>query len=124
MSFADSSPLKSYEWKNRIIVYRLPDKELPDLEKTIKADEEGIRDRDLIFLRLGTRPDIPSHHELSPEAIQELTERFHLDIDSPQPVFLLIGKDGGEKDRQTEDFDLREWFDRIDSMPMRQQEMR
>ena len=39
-------------------------------------------------------------------------------------TFLLIGKDGGEKYRRESGIDLQDVFRLIDSMPMRQQEMK
>ena len=36
---------------------------------------------------------------------------------------VLIGKDGGVKARETEDFDLNAFFGKIDQMPMRRNEM-
>ena len=44
-------------------------------------------------------------------------------MDTSDFSVLLIGKDGGVKRRSTEVLDAWEFFDQIDTMPMRQREM-
>jgi len=53
-----------------------------------------------------------------------IEERFDIVPDKSTALFVLIGKDGGEKSRQSGKLDIEQWFDQIDSMPMRQREMR
>ena len=65
--------------------------------------------------RVGERP-------LSTHAAAALREQLRLV--SGQLTTVLIGKDGGEKLRRTNDVDLFEILGLIDTMPMRRQEMR
>ena len=81
-----------------------------------------IQDRDLViaWLPLGG----PSHlgdRPLAADAQQRLRERYRIGTDDF--VVVLIGKDGGEKDRSEDIPDLKGIFSLIDSMPMRQSEM-
>ena len=59
---------------------------------------------------------------LSAESAEMLRRRFEIEKDSF--VVILIGKDGGVKMVREDRLSLQEVFDRIDSMPMRRQEMR
>lgn len=94
--------LENYQWKNRVILHHQAPEEMLELSKAERADFEN---RDLVFLK----------------ADEGLQEKFSLDGD--QAVFVLIGKDGREKGGQKGRLDLAEWFDLIDTMPMRKREM-
>ena len=43
-------------------------------------------------------------------------------LESEEPAAVLVGKDGGEKDRRRE-LDLERIFGMVDAMPMRRREM-
>lgn len=128
MSFSDPSPLEPYAWKHRLIVYDASGGELETLGETIERFEPGIADRDLLFLRLGEAPELPFHRKLEAKEQSRLRERFAKEWQreegaEDEAVFLLVGKDGTLKDRQTGRLDLEEWFARIDAMPMRRREI-
>lgn len=104
------------------MVYQTGDSSLDKLEELIESHSSGIEDRDLIFLRLGDNTDIKFHEPLT----QSEQNRIREELDFPESdktLFLLIGKDGGIKDRQFESLRIKPWFDLIDTMPMRRQEM-
>jgi hypothetical protein len=65
--------------------------------------------------RVGEKP-------LAPENTEKLRRRF--EVKSGPFKVVLIGKDGGVKMVREDRADLQEIFDRIDSMPMRQQEIK
>ncbi len=91
--------LEPYRWKNRILLQfggSPPPLALP----------EGFVERDLVWL------------EAKEEALRK---RFRI---TKTPVWILIGKDGGEKARWTKPPKPEELFRKIDAMPMRQSEMR
>jgi hypothetical protein len=50
-------------------------------------------------------------------------QHFKLAAGEHRPVFILVGKDGGEKARQDGTLDLETWFALIDHMPTRRQEI-
>jgi len=104
--------LADHQWKHRILV-------VPEASDSILANlkhhEIDMTDRDLIVFKLAKAGDSPLGREIS--------ERFQI---APESEFvLLIGKDGRTQVRwQKEDFSYEILFRRIDSMPMRQREMR
>jgi len=120
---ANANPLADYKWKNRIIVASMPDgKEQREAAAGLKQKKAGILDRDLIVIdvtpkRMRTSGTI----RLSRQATEELRERLSI---GDAPVFVLIGKDGGVKSRQSSSLNLEKFFALIDTMPMRKEEMR
>jgi len=115
-----------FQWDNRILVVTansesdsLYQKQMLEFEDR----EEGLRDRDLIIFsvfRNGmSRLDQQALHQKSSEAI---LEKYGSD-DSDFRI-LLIGKDGGVKLGKDSPVMAKDIFGLIDSMPMRQREMR
>lgn len=126
MSAAAEDPLATHRWKHRLILLRLPDsfggERLETLERSIRDQRAGIGDRDLVLLDYSASDrEIVGARHLSNRARDQLANRF--DPPDSEPSFILIGKDGGEKARQTDELDLEALFARIDTMPMRQREM-
>ncbi|UAW99590.1 DUF4174 domain-containing protein [Halopseudomonas nanhaiensis] len=111
--------LSSLQWQNRIIVVH----DVGDAEKAAALLEDnapGITDRDLIWLVFDgseTRTNYPG--SIAPELKANTLETYRLE---PGQV-ILIGKDGGVKNR-LEQVDLEALFADIDAMPMRRNEMR
>lgn len=111
----DDDPLARYRWKHRLVLVFAPDAASPDRaeQRRLLQDRQTDADeRDLVLLDV--LPD-------SPDAAT-LRQRFNVKPDEFR--VLLIGKDGGEKLRREKPVPPKEFFDRIDSMPMRQGEMR
>lgn len=128
---ASSNPLSSYIWKKRLIVCYFPQNAeskaaLKDLENSIQEFKAEILDRDLLLFHVGELPKRGKASyavSLPSEAQADLRERYGLTGDTAQ--LLLIGKDGGVKQRQTApNFSLQRMYALIDTMPMRQEEMR
>ena len=121
-----SLDLQEYRWKNRLLLIFAPsktDETYLKLQKALDQAEDALRDRDMLVFHLfasgcGWVGDSPVHTG----AVRSLYRRF--DVHDHDLTLILIGKDGGEKGRQVGSFDLQDIFDRIDAMPMRQQEMR
>ena len=92
--------LAAHLWKNRVLIVETPSQEDPRLveqQRRFEENKAAMLERDLVVkTRLGA-------------GVFQVT---------------LIGKDGGRKWRQTEPFDIEELFRLIDSMPMRQSEIR
>ncbi|NIS78966.1 MAG: DUF4174 domain-containing protein [Anaerolineales bacterium] len=117
--------LATYTWKNRLLlVFATGEEETyQNFMEKLQGQEDQITDRDLIILsifesgesRLGDSP-IDQHSAAS------LRNRFS--IQPGQFIVVLVGKDGGEKLRRNSEVELKEIFSLIDSMPMRQREMR
>ena len=123
MAFA--APLDAFRGVNRLIVVSLSDG--PSAEKlaaTLIRHREKIIDRDLKIIDIsGGISPIPNAVRLPPDQTYLLRKQLELGAGDGGAVFILIGKDGGEKARQHGTLDLEKWFSLIDEMPMRRQEI-
>lgn len=104
--------LDALRWKHRALLLFAPglqDEQLKRQQETIKREEGQFAERDVkVFTAIG-------------DSAEPLRKRFH--INAADFVVILIGKDGGEKLRQTKPVDGKQLFGLIDSMPMRRNEM-
>ena len=113
--------LNQLRWKNRILLVR----DEPNCDKNhaakLTTQEVEIDDRDLIWF-------IFCDHNITTNYTGLLSDNFASDINNTRfnqdnQSVILIGKDGGTK-QSTNKLDLNSLFQLIDSMPMRQIEMR
>jgi hypothetical protein len=122
----DSIDLGGYQWENRLLLIFAPSAEEPDyraLLEQIRAQESGIRERDVIVFQVLARGESrKGEASITKGAGDALRDRFN--VKPNQFTVILVGKDGGEKLRRTSALDLRDVFGLIDSMPMRQEEMK
>lgn len=92
--------LSGHRWKDRVLIVETPSQDHPDFEEQqtrFDANADAMSEQDLVVkTRTGT-------------------DKFEV---------TLIGKDGGRKWRQSQPLDMETLFALIDSMPMRQAEMR
>jgi hypothetical protein len=121
-----SMDLAQFQWKNRLLFLFAEDANDPffkNLQSQIRAQEAEVDDRDLIVFEL---PAIgPARMGATPLDRQQADSiRNHFDIPGNASSLILVGKDGGIKLKRSDQVDLREVFGLIDSMPMRQREMR
>ena len=118
-----ANPLSGYRWKNRVIVLSIDPAQARGGGATLKGNKAGLLDRDLVVINVSAHPkDISQTVRPSAEAIRDLRRR--LAIRETGNTFVLIGKDGGVKARQTDSLNLGRFFSLIDAMPMRREEMR
>ena len=118
--------LTQFQWKNRLLFLFAPDRNNPlfkDLQSDIIAQKTEVKDRDLVVFEVLERD--PSRMNTTPidrEGADSLRDRFRV----PPNTFslILVGKDGGVKLKRHDQGNLKEVFELIDSMPMRQNEMR
>ena len=122
----DTIDLEEYKWKNRLLLVFAPsedDTRYRSLEKELREQEDAIVERDLLVFRileggesrLGDSPIDDDSSALLRDRLAARTGQF---------TVVLIGKDGGEKLRRSDEVELEAIFSLIDSMPMRQREMR
>ena len=118
--------LDTYRWKNRLLLVFAPTPSLPGFaafDRDLARRTAEVSDRDVIVFRiLEKAPSRVEEKPLSSKEAEALRHRFS--VKPGRFTVILIGKDGGVKMVREHDADLQEIFDRIDSMPMRQQEMR
>ena len=122
-----SFSLDRYQWENRLLLVFAPSVKSPPYEAQMQlfgeADSAGFTGRDLILFRvLGEGESYAGDERLSSTAADRLRERFEIAPDDFRVI--LVGKDGGEKRRDTAPVKTSAIFDEIDAMPMRQREMR
>lgn len=67
---------------------------------------------------------LPATIRLDPQQTTALREKLELSARETNALFILIGKDGGEKARQRGTLKLASWFTLIEGMPMRRDEIR
>jgi Domain of unknown function (DUF4174) len=122
----DVVDLGQYRWKNRLLFLFSPSSEVPayrSLNQELNRNFDGVRDRDLLVFHIFEKePSVMDSLEISPQAAENLRGRFGV----RQGAFtvVLVGKDGGVKLQESGPVTLAEIFGLIDSMPMRQREMR
>lgn len=123
---ASAGDLKSYRWKNRLLLVFSPTASEPGFaafDRSLAEQRLEVTDRDLIVFRIFEEGSSRVEQKpLAREDAQELRRRFR--VASGRFSVILIGKDGGVKMKRESRVDPAEIFDRIDSMPMRRQEMR
>ena len=118
--------LPDYRWKHRLLFIFAPsttDATFLALDKRLAQTALEIEDRDMIIFRIFE----DSHSRVSdkpllPVDVEALRRRFG--IETGRFTVVLVGKDGGVKLVAHRDADLQSIFNLINSMPMRQQEMR
>ena len=123
---ASGIDLSDYRWKHRLLFIFAPsvtDATFLALDKRLSQSSPEIEDRDVIIFRIIENSDSRVADKLlSPEDAEALRRRF---ATAPgRFTVVLVGKDGGVKLVGDRDVDLQSIFRLIDSMPMRQQEMR
>ncbi|WP_353221683.1 DUF4174 domain-containing protein [Salinisphaera sp. C84B14] len=114
---AAAATLDDLQWDYRVVAVFTP----TDTAGRETADElsntVGIAERDIAWFVVS--PDA-LHSNLSKPVERASITALH---DGGGFQAVLVGKDGGVKARQSESLDIHAFFDEIDSMPMRQQEM-
>lgn len=125
LSTAVAYDLDQHAWRDRLLIIAAPTQGDPGVQQqraVIEKKADAIADRKLrvfeLFENGGTRDGIA----LTPAETAQLRTRFG--IGDKERIMLLIGYDGGIKRRSSVDTDLRIFFLDIDSMPMRQAEIR
>jgi hypothetical protein len=111
--WTDDDPLARYRWKQRLVLVFAPVATSPqraEQRRLLQARQRDADARELLVLDV-----LPT----TPGAVK-IRQRFGVRPDEFR--VLLIGKDGGEKYRSDQPVPAQDFFDRIDAMPMRQQE--
>lgn len=121
----DAVDLSRYRWRHRLLLIFSPSAQTPafqQLANQLKQQREGVADRDLIvFSIMSDGQSRVGEDVLSKQEAENLRRRFQVAAEEFRVV--LIGKDGTVKLSEPT-VKLSEVFALIDSMPMRQREMR
>ena len=113
----------SVRWNHRIMVVSGPSSQTGAQLASGKAVETGYLDRQLLLIDASAEPAqlVVGNSGPLPDAAT-----FRARYEMPENTFqvVLVGKDGGVKERRSEVFQADELFDIIDAMPMRMREIR
>ena len=121
----DAADLSKYLWRHRLLLIFSPSAQTPafqQLASQLKQQRGGVADRDLIvFSIMSHGRSRVGEDVLTRQAAENLRRRFQ--VTNKDFRVVLIGKDGTVKLSEPA-VRLSEVFALIDSMPMRQREMR
>lgn len=109
--------LRESRWKKRVLLIAAPTTEQADFKAQkalLKANEKELAERDCLVLEV-------LYEQLSAADQQLLTQKTG--IKPPQFAVVLIGKDGGVKQKSNRPISPAELFGTVDKMPMRREEM-
>ncbi|NGP75810.1 DUF4174 domain-containing protein [Balneolaceae bacterium YR4-1] len=118
--------LSDYRWENRLLLVFAPSQENDDYQKQLEelnSNREGVLDRDLKIVHLFS--DDASNidgQQIDDKSTEDIYKKY--EVTPGQYTVILIGKDGTVKLRTGNLLTNKEVFGLIDSMPMRQREMR
>lgn len=116
-------PLSLFKWNKRIILLAGDDSLIKEQINIYKKVEDGISDRDIIIiyqneLKFNFFPE----SDKKPLKWEDLKNYYNLE--DKKFTSILIGKDGGVKQKDHQILPSNIYFRLIDAMPMRMQEMR
>lgn len=114
---ADAATLASLQWDYRVIAVFAPTAAAGLSAADTLTESAGIDERDIAWFVV-TPDTIESNHAPGVERASLVPVHAGDGFEA-----VLLGKDGGVKSRQREQLDVNAFFDAIDQMPMRQQEM-
>ncbi|WP_216689518.1 DUF4174 domain-containing protein [Hymenobacter siberiensis] len=110
--------LREYRWKKRVLLLAAPTAEQADFKAQkalLAAEKAGMAARDFVVLEV-------FYNQLSTTDQQFLTKKTG--VSPPAFAAVLIGKDGGVKERSSHPIQTAILFGTVDKMPMRREEMR
>ena len=118
--------LDDYHWKNRVLVLFASSRENEQYKTQwdeFAADEDGLSERDIVLISIFDQGKSQINgQEITAVSTETIKQR--LGESGSRFTVILIGKDGTTKLRKHEILSVVELYRTIDSMPMRQREMR
>ena len=126
--FAQSTmkPFSEFVWKNRVLVVfadDFDDEYYKNQIQILKADTIDLNERNLIVFGV-SQTIVKTEYGDKADRITAKEVRDYYRITQGANSTILIGKDSGEKQRWSELIETVHIFSLIDTMPMRQLEMR
>lgn len=120
---ASDNPLEAERWKTRPLILVAPTSNDPQVVKLREelaqpVSREAFAEREMVLYTVvgeaGSRNDQP----LRPEQTRALLQALDARVGQPATLY-LVGKDGGIKVREQQDWSLKALFGTVDRMPMR-----
>lgn len=116
-----STWFEDQRWKHRMVVISGEEHMVKrQRDRFLELDGE-VLDRDLLVLTIIHPPEGDAQNDSLP---QQAEIQKHFKIETSEFQVLLVGKDGRVKERRYDLVEPAEFFDCIDAMPMRQDEVR
>lgn len=113
-------------WQSRPLILFAPSAEDPTVtafRAGLSAAGPGLHERDMVLVEvLGADRASLDGGSLPEGTAADLRRRYQVPVETA--MLILVGKDGGEKLRESERWDLDAVFALVDRMPMRRQEQR
>ena len=122
-SFAKGQAMASiddFKWGNRIIIVKVSGSGDPYVV-SLNERNPGVVDREIVWFVVDSK-GVRSNLASVDESLEKSVKSFLVGKDD-KPEVILIGKDGGVKNRSDE-LDMDALFEQIDAMPMRIREMK
>jgi hypothetical protein len=114
------------QWKKRLLLLFAAESGQPNFQRLaneISSRQTDVDDRDLVvFEILESETSRMNRSRIEPQKAASIREQFGIAPNSF--TVILVGKDGGIKLKRNDQVRLEEIFRLIDSMPMRQDEIR
>jgi hypothetical protein len=118
--------VEHFQWKKRLLLVFAAENSHPhyqSLANEIFYRQADVNDRDLVvFEILESGTSRMNGRPIEPQKAASIRKQFGIAPD--EFTVILVGKDGGIKLKRNDQVRLEEIFRLIDSMPMRQEEMR
>ena len=120
---SDTAWFKGQRWSHRMLVFTDQTPGALDQRAVLADREPGLLDRDLLVIEVGAEQATLRTGE---STVLPGAEAFRTHFGLPTERFevVLVGKDGGVKERREVPMKPEELFSIIDAMPMRLDEMR
>ena len=117
--------LEPYRWENRLILLfgSAESVSVQQQLRELKKEPAEITDRDLLIFHIAG-DEVRLINETSDRSFSADLFRSRYNISKNEFRYILIGKDGGVKLKKKDFVPNTSMFSLIDSMPMRQREMR
>lgn len=117
--------LSTLRWENRIIIVSTDnDNDKNSILKIFEQHETELNERDVIWLIMQNDTVISNFNgNITDKFVSKMIQKYTINAKDKQQKVILIGKDGAIK-WSAKRLDLAAIFSEIDSMPMRQVEMR
>jgi len=122
--------MEKYKWENRILIVKTKEEQSDIYQKQIavfKSAAALLKDRKLVLYQIvGSNYQLTDYKKGGKEESGEVSVQVAEELLNEQHAFevILIGLDGGVKLRKTDLLTKEELCNKIDSMPMRQAELK
>jgi len=118
--------MERYLWQKRVVILFTPDPQnltYITQKKILAEHASGVDERDIAMIEVANFEFVALDGEVQPHVASKHFYKTY-DVDPTEFTFILIGKDGEEKWRQSEIVKIDYLSGSSDSMPMRKREMK